>query len=224
MLSLCDAELDKSEFVQDDQRADVLQHVVNLSTAGLLEYSEAAYPIDHARLLLYRAQALQALGEPMDDISKLKESEAGYNKAIDLFSANGDQSGRLLDARSGLAAVLQVLGEMSSNSEVLRRSVALHREIVDASRGADQPLEEAGPLENLANCLLALSRIVDAEEADRLRSEAKGALERARGIYERQGKLDQEQLARSSLESIDQPIRANKAPPGTELGFSEMRR
>jgi tetratricopeptide (TPR) repeat protein len=203
LLSLCEAELDKSEVLQDQERIEVLRHVVELSTDNLPRYSESDHPLGHARLMLYRAQALQALGEPTDDHSKLKESEAAYNKAIEVFVANNDSSGKLVDAKSGLAAVLQVLGETSVNSEILRKSVALHREIVEASRGSEQLVEEAGPLENLANCVLALSRIVDPEEADRLKSEAKLALERATRIYERQGKTEQERLARSALEGID---------------------
>jgi len=123
--------------------------------------------------------------------------------AIEVLVANNDSSGNFLDAKSGLAAVLQVLGENSSSSEVLRRSVALHREIVEMSRGAEQSVEEAGPLENLANCVLALSRIVDSEESDRLKSEAKAALARATWIYERQGKSEQARLARAALEGID---------------------
>ena len=33
---------------------------------------------------------------------------------------------------------------------MLRRAVALHQELVQTSRGAEQSKEEAGPLENLA--------------------------------------------------------------------------
>jgi hypothetical protein len=89
------------------------------------------------------------------------------------------------------------------DSEMLRRSVSLHREIVEMSRGAEQSVEEAGPLENLANCVLALSKIVDTEEADRLKTEAKDALATATRIYERQGKSEQARLARTALEGID---------------------
>jgi hypothetical protein len=98
---------------------------------------------------------------------------------------------------------LQVLGKSAKDSEILRRSVALHREIVEMSRGAERSVEEAGPLENLANCVLALSKIVDTEETDRLKTEAKDAFARATRIYERQGKSEQTRLARAALEGID---------------------
>jgi hypothetical protein len=109
----------------------------------------------------------------------------------------------LFDAKSGLAAVLQVRGENLRNSKVLRRSIARHREIVGMSRGAGHSLEEAGPLENLANCVLALSRIVDPDEAERLKTEAKFFLRRATSIFERLGKSEQAQLARAALERVD---------------------
>jgi hypothetical protein len=154
LLSLCEAELTKSEVLQDPERIAIFQHVLELTTGNLPKYSEQDQPLGHARLMLYRAQVLQGLGEPVDDNEKLKESQLAYEKAIEVFVAHKDSSGNLLDAKSGLAAVLQVLGENSKDSEILRRSVALHREIVEMSRGAEQSVEEAGPLENLANCVL----------------------------------------------------------------------
>jgi tetratricopeptide (TPR) repeat protein len=139
----------------------------------------------------------------LSQLPRLRKRRSAYEKAIEVFFAQNDSSGNFLDAKSGLAAVLQVLGENSKDSEILRRSVALHREIVEMSRGAEQSVEEAGPLENLANCVLALSKIVDTEEADRLKTEAKDALARATRIYERQGKSEQARLARTALEGID---------------------
>jgi hypothetical protein len=48
--------------------------------------------------------------------------------------------------------------------------------------------------------------VVDLEEAGRLRLEAKAALERSCRIYEKQGKVSQELMARTLLESIDQQM------------------
>src|SRR5260370_17487651 len=105
----------------------IFRHVLELTTGNLPKYSEPDQPLGHARLMLYRAQALQGLGEPTDDHEKLKESEAAYNKAIELFVANNDSSGNLLDAKSELAAVFQPLRHNSPNSAILRTSVPCHR-------------------------------------------------------------------------------------------------
>jgi tetratricopeptide (TPR) repeat protein len=204
LISLCEAKLAKSEILADPtSRPGIFENVLESTEKYLAEYPEETEPVGHARLLLHRAQALQGLGEPTDNTQKLEASENAYSEAIRIFSSIRDSSSSLLDAKSGLAAVLQVIGEGSSDATSLRRSVALHREIVESSRGSDQTLEEAGPLENLANCVLALSRVVDPEEADRLKTEARASLERAVRIYERQEKAEQAKLARAALEGID---------------------
>jgi hypothetical protein len=119
------------------------------------------------------------------------------------LTVNSDPGGRLNDAKSGLAAVLQVRGEAAKNSETLRHAVALHRELVEVSRGAERSKEEAGPLENLAGSLMALAELADPEEAEVLSAEAKAALERAIRIYERQGENEQELFARKALEALE---------------------
>jgi hypothetical protein len=84
--------------------------------------------------------------------------------------------------------------------------VALHRELVEVSRGAERSREEAGPLENLAGSLTALADLADPEEAEVLYVEAKAALERAIRIYQRQGENEQEHLAREALDAVDAAI------------------
>jgi hypothetical protein len=46
--------------------------------------------------MLHRAQALQGLGEPVDDDEKLNESQSAYEKAIEVFVAQNDSSGNFL--------------------------------------------------------------------------------------------------------------------------------
>lgn len=204
LLSICEAELDKSEVLQGDERRVVLDHVVSLVRDNLAKYPANSFPTGYARLNLHLAQALQGLGETSDNAALLRESEAAFRLAIE--GLHRDSTGRSLDAKSGLAAVLQVLGEIPSDADLLRKAVALHRELIVASRGNEQAIEEAGPLENLANCVLALAKIADPEEAERLRSEARDAFTRAMRIYQKHGQLEQERLARSALESIAEEI------------------
>jgi hypothetical protein len=97
-----------------------------------------------------------------------------------------------------------VRGEKAKDRDMLRRAVALHRELAETSRGAERSKEEAGPLENLAGSLMALAGLADAEEAEVLYAEAKAALERAIRIYERQG--EQALLAREALAVVEAAI------------------
>jgi tetratricopeptide (TPR) repeat protein len=206
ILSLCGALNDKSEAGAQGRPDEVLPRVVEIVRQWLPDYPSDTNSLGNARLNLYLAQALQGLGERTGDDPTLVESEAAYNQAIAGLQVNRDPGGRLTDAKSGLAAVLQVRGEAEKNSSMLRRAVALHRELAEVSRGAERSKEEAGPLENLAGSLTALAALADPEEAGVLYAEAKAALERAIRIYERQGQTDQENLAREALETVEAAI------------------
>lgn len=136
----------------------------------------------------------------------MAQSEQSYKAAIAGLIANKDPDGRLTDAKSGLASVLQVLGENASDIGNLRREVELHKELVEASRSAGGSKEEAGPLENLAGSLMSLAGEVAPEEAKSLYSEAKTALERVIPIHQRQGDKDSEQRARKSLDELENAL------------------
>jgi hypothetical protein len=217
ILSLCAALNDKSETEQAARDSgladrgnsdDALRRVIEVVRKWLPEYKPETDQTGNAQLNLYLAQALQVLGERGADESMLAESEAAYNEAIAGMAARGDPGGRLADAKSGLAAVLQVRGEARHDQSMLRRAVQLHRELAETSRGAERSKEEAGPLENLAGSLMALAGLADAEEAEVLRSEAKALQERAVRIYERQG--DKAVMSRETLASIEATIPKDK--------------
>ncbi len=203
VLSLCAALLDKSEAVSQETANEVLSRIIEHVRRWLPDFPSNTNLLGNARLNLYLAQALQGVGEHSGDDSTLAASEAAYNRAIAALMDNSDPGGRLTDAKSGLAAVLQVRGEAAKNPETLRRAVALHRELVEVSRGAERSKEEAGPLENLAGSLIALAEFADPEEAEVLYTEAKAALERAMRIYERQGDGEQERRAREATETLE---------------------
>ena len=206
IFSLCDALNDKSEAEPENAEV-VLRRIVELVRNWLPHYLPNHNAVGSARLNLCLAQALQELGEPTEDDRNLVDSETAYKKAIDGLAANADPGGLLIDAKSGLAAVLQVRGEKTKDQHMLRSAVSLHRELVQTSRGAEQSKEEAGPLENLAGSLVALAGCVDADEKKELLSEAKAVQERAIKIYERQGQQAQQAIyAREVLATIDNAL------------------
>jgi hypothetical protein len=96
LLSLCEAELTKSDILQNPERIAIFEHVLELTTGNLPKYPEQHQPLGHARLMLHRGQALQGLGEPVDDDEKLNESQSAYEKAIEVFVAQNDSSGNFL--------------------------------------------------------------------------------------------------------------------------------
>jgi len=210
ILSLCAALLDKSEAAPegDPAAAEALRRVAELTRHWLPSYGSQDNPVGNAKLNLFLAQALQILAERNNDQTALEESETAYNQAIAGLTANKDPDGRLNDAKSGLAAVLQVRGEADHDPDKLRRAVALHKELVEASRSVGGSKEEAGPLENLAGSLKSLAGVVDSQEAALLYAEARTALERVIQIHHSQGDGERELLARQSRDDIDHALAA----------------
>jgi hypothetical protein len=210
ILSLCAALLDRSEAAPEGEATaeQALRRVVELVRQWLPSYPPSENSLGNARLNLFLALALQSLAESSADQADLAASEEAYNLAIGGLVANKDPDGRLSDAKSGLAAVLQVRGETDGDPEKLRRAVALQRELVEASRGAEGSKEEAGPLENLAGSLVSLAGAVEREEAEALYDEAKSVLERVIRIHQRQGENDRELLVRGNLDEVETALAA----------------
>ncbi len=213
ILSLANALLDLNEATPDtdENRAAgeaALRRVVEVVEAALPNYPPDAASLPNARLNLLLAQALQALGERTENDEQLSRSEAAYKVAIEGFAANRDPDGRVNDAKSGLAALLQIQGENGGDAEKVRRAVMLHREMIDGARGGERSKEEAGPLENLAGSLRSLASMVDEAEAQPLLLEAKSALERVVVAYRSEGDLEREQAAAHSLAEVDDAIAA----------------
>jgi tetratricopeptide (TPR) repeat protein len=202
VISLCDALYDKSETESLDAANEALNRIVELIRPLISDHSDAR-TLRNAKLNLLLAQALQDLGDRTADDRALLESETAYSHAIAGFTINDDPGGRLADAKSGLAAVLQVRGQAAEDKEMLRRAVALYRELLETSSGAELSKENAGPIENLADALRALAALADQEEAGLLYSDAEGLLERAIRIYERQDENEQADLARKALRDVE---------------------
>lgn len=208
ILSLANALLDQSEATPEGAEAGEasLRRVVEVVESALPDHQPEADSLANARLNLMLAQALQGLGERNENMEELDRSEAAYQLAIAGFVLNKDPDGRVSDAKSGLAALLQVQGENGGDADKLRRAVNLHKELIDGARGGERSKEEAGPLENLAGSLRSLAAIVDDAEARPLLVEAKSALERVVQAYRREGDSDREQTAAHSLGEVDEKI------------------
>jgi tetratricopeptide (TPR) repeat protein len=195
VLSLAQALFDKSEQADPDQGAgdEALDQIVALTGEWLKVYRRQRDPFAWARLKLARAQALQIQGERAKyDIPALRKAVVQYEAALGVFES--DKSADAVtrtdvtrDAKSGLAAALQVLGDTASDEAQLRRAVALHREVVGLSSGNARSAEAAGPLRNLAGSLVSLASHVAAAEAAALYAAARVAVEQAVGIYEEEG-------------------------------------
>lgn len=211
ILSLANALLDMNEAMPEDDSSQgagfgSLRRVVEVVEATLPSYPPNTTSLANARLNLLLAQALQALGEQSENVEELARSEVAYELAITGFAANRDPDGRVNDAKSGLAALLQIQGENGSDASKLRRAVMLHREMIDGARGGERSKEEAGPLENLAGSLSSLASIVDEAEARPLLLEAKSSLERVVLAYRREGDTVREQEAARSLGEINEAL------------------
>lgn len=211
ILSLANALLDLNEATSgaDEDHAGgeaSLRRVVHVVETALPKYPPESASLANARLNLLLAQALQALGERTENADELSRSEAAYELAIRGFAANRDPDGRVNEAKSGLAALLQVQGENGGDADKVRHAVTLHREMIDAARGGERSKEEAGPLENLAGSLRTLASMVGEAEALPLLLEAKSSLERVVLAYRSEGDADREQTAAHSLADVNDTI------------------
>jgi hypothetical protein len=204
ILSLCAALIDKSEVTELAQGVPdpALQALVALAQQWQPDYAATDYQAEAARLQVYLAQALLRNAERTDDAAELAGAEAAFNLAIERLTSSGDREGLLPPTRAGLAGVLQLIGAKNGDAQTLRRAVALQRELVDSGPTANRGREDAGPLENLAEGLVALSAEVPDPEHGELLIEAQAIMARAVGLHERGGNTDQLQAARSRLGEI----------------------
>ncbi len=213
ILSLANSLLDLNEVTSGADENDAggeaaLRRVVEVVQTALPDYPPDDASLSNARLNLLLAQALQALGERAENADELSRSGSAYEVAITGFAANSDPDGRVNDAKSGLAALLQIQGASGSDAAKVRKAVKLHREMIDGARGGERSKEEAGPLENLAGSLRTLASMVDEAEARPLLLEARSSLERVVLAYRRERDSEREQAAAQSLAEVDDAIAA----------------
>lgn len=208
ILSLCVALVNKSEITDlNDGAVDpALRDVVALARKWASRYKSTETAVGVARLQLYLAQAQQATAERSTNKRDLSAAEASYNLAIDQLKGLGDPDGLLTTAQAGLAAILQVIGESQHDAAKLRDSVGLQREVVNTGPTTNPGRADAGPLENLAEGLVALANAVGSPERFNLLNEARTALERAIQIHDRGGDADQARAARERLAEIEATI------------------
>lgn len=215
IISMMDALFDYSDLRGDESKegAEALRKVISATDHWQAAYTRDLNAKSWAQLKLRSARAKQILAEGRgEDVALLEQSQAEYQDAIEGFGLAQSTDVDLVDAKAGLAAVLQVLGQKQGPNEVaLRRSVELFREVLDQSRSFSGRTEDAGPLFNLSGAVVALGEVVPAEEASILLEDARSALETAIEIYESQGESEQSMAARERLEDVLQRI--NRAKP-----------
>ncbi len=213
ILSLGQALLTQSESAaQTDSGAAAaaapLEKVEGVVEQALPDYPADRFLLGNARLNLLKAQALQSQGERKPtNVEALNGARAAYEFALIGLQAANDSGGLLIEAKAGLAAVYQVLGEETNDLEMLRDAVRRHREVAELSRRTDRPLEDAGPLLNLAGALIALAKGEVAAARVHPYQEARAVLDRLVTIHQRQGDDAAEQEARKLIAEIDVALR-----------------
>jgi hypothetical protein len=210
VISMIDALFDYSDLKGEDSQegTGALKKVISATDHWQNVYPREVDAKCWAQLRLRSARAKQILAESSgEDVALLQESQAEYQDAIEGFGLAKSADVDLVDAKAGLAAVLQVLGQKQGPDEAtLRRSVELFREVLDQSRSFSGRTEDAGPLFNLSGAVVALGDVVPAEEAAILLEDARAALETAIQIYEQQGEGDQVTAARERLDQVTDRI------------------
>jgi tetratricopeptide (TPR) repeat protein len=206
VISMIDALFDYSDLKGEDSQegTGALKKVISATDHWQKVYTREMDAKCWAQLRLRSARAKQILAESGgEDVALLQESQAEYQDAIEGFGLARSTDVDLIDAKAGLAAVLQVLGQKQGPDEAtLRRSVELFREVLDQSRSFSGRTEDAGPLFNLSGAVVALGDVVPAEEASILLEDARIALETAIQIYDQQGEGDQVAAARERLDQV----------------------
>jgi hypothetical protein len=202
VLSLMDALWDLRDVEDDAATQTVLDQIVALCETSTKEYDRDSQPSAWATLRLRGAEALLVQGENPVDLNKLDASRVAFEESIGCLEKMREPSGELNDARAGLAAALQVIGEANGDVSLLSRSVSLHREVSEAVRSSKQTIDSAGPAENLAGALTALATYVPQEDANILREEARTALLRAERLYELDGDECRVASIRSRLDEL----------------------
>ncbi len=212
ILSLGQALLMQSEnAAQNDSSAAAarapLEKVEQVVEHALPDYSAEAFELGNARLNLLKAQALQSQGERKPrNLANLMASRAAYDLAIKGLQATGDSGGFLIEAKAGLAALIQVLGEETNDIELLREAVRRHQEVAELSPRTDRPLEEAGPLLNLVGALMAQAKAEAGDARLAPYAEARVVLDRLVAIHQREGNDAAEADARKLIAEIDVAI------------------
>jgi hypothetical protein len=210
ILSLCDALVDKSEVTEPEAGAvdPALREVAALGRKWAPKYKAKDHAVGAARLQFLLAQAQQVNAERTSGKRELSAAEASYHLAIEQLTACGDPDGLLLTAKAGLAAILQVTGTEQRDADKLRHAVRLQRELVESGPTANRSRADAGPLENLAEGMIALAAVTEAPERVALLDEAKASMGRAIQIHDRGGDAEQSRAARERVSEIEALIEA----------------
>jgi hypothetical protein len=202
---LTEAYLDLHDFPRDENEASTsIQNLLAMIGAHQNEFSRDANAAGFARLKFVRARALQIVSEQnSENTAQLDECISDYREVIGVLAAIGDPRNILVEAKSGLAAALQVSGERSKDQPKLREAVVLQREVVEMSRSNSKTKEDAGQLANLAEALQALAVVVAPDEATLLLAETVLNLRQAISFYEREGETERIKETKEVLAEVE---------------------
>jgi NAD-dependent SIR2 family protein deacetylase len=184
-LSLADAYYDLAELERSktpdetdgarDKEEEAFASVVTLAADAQNTFTVESFPLEWARLELFKAQALHFPGERKgrESEEKLMASIDCYKKAIKVFEAHRDL--RAEEARAGLAGALEARGSLVQDSVMIFEALGLHDELVDAATSRDNQTQLASYLYNRSGCLLALAKLQAHGGADELKRATESA-------------------------------------------------
>ena len=208
-LSLGQALLLLSEYAaQDDSGSQAarapLEKIERVVEEALPLFPSTEFQLGNARLNLLKAQALQSQGE-RDPIvvEKLLAGRDAYGEAIVGLQAARDAGGLLLEAKAGLAALVQVLGEARKDLALLHEAVERHREVVGLALPTERSLEDAGPTSNLVGSLMSLAAAQSSGDQVRSYQEARDLLVHLEAAHEQEGDTEAACDTRRAIDTID---------------------
>jgi hypothetical protein len=216
VMSLLSALFDLSEQQESDSERDkeALKRIMAAVERWQAVYTKDADLLAWSRLSVLSARAKQTLAERAnEDVALLQGCLEDFTAALDglVRSQASDANGRVrsqasdaevVDAKAGLAGVLQILGEKEESRDKLEDAVTLFREVVEQSRTKTGQEEDAGPYFNLSGALLALAKMPPMENLVQLGREIVAALNIAQAIYIQKEDSHQIESVRKRLDAL----------------------
>ncbi len=140
-----------------------------------------------AEILLGLGHAQLEEGErcPPDDIESLRQAEASFKAALGLVQSPGSR--QFIEAKSGLASALQLIGdrlrsEPDQQQSLLREAVNEHLQLVAISTASSDPADQADRCENAANAVKRLAETYEGGGKAGLLRQAKSLAQQAANL------------------------------------------
>jgi hypothetical protein len=192
---------DQTEGVRDKEE-EAFASVVTLAGDAQNTFTVVSYPLEWARLELFKAQALHFPGERKgrENEGKLTASINCYKQAVKVFEEHRDPQAE--EARAGLAGALEARGSLLKDRAMVFEALGLHDELVEAATSRENLPQLASYLYNRSGCLLALAKLQAHGGEDELKRAAESA-EAAIQIYRNLNDFQWIPRAQERLADID---------------------